>query len=251
MSVGPYGRAMEWLYGLRGPSLKWDIETALAFTKLLGHPERRFRSVHVAGTNGKGSVAAMIHAIGNASGLACGLFTSPHLVSPTERIRIGEDEIATGALEELIEELRSLAARGLERRELPRHPSFFEMMTAAALVSYSRAGVDLAVFEAGLGGRLDATNVLFPLASVITTVSLDHTKTLGDTLAKIAREKGGIVKPGVPLLVGWMDEEPKRTLLEIAHRRGAPRHVAQREIGVYDAGGGRFDVITPAGRYRL
>jgi dihydrofolate synthase/folylpolyglutamate synthase len=240
---------IDWLYALRGPSLKWDIETAAGFSRWLGHPWRAYPCAHVAGTNGKGSVAAMLHAIGSAAGLRCGLFTSPHLVTPEERIRVGPDDLDPERFRSLVGELRSEASRALEAGALSRHPSFFEMMTAAAMRSFSEPPVDLAVFETGLGGRLDATNVIVPAISIITTVSLDHTKTLGESTAAIAREKGGIIKAGIPVLVGWIEGEPLDALRHIAHRVGAPIHEAAREVRLEDEGEDGFAVVTPEGRH--
>lgn len=242
-------RLIEWLYELRGPSLKWDIDTAAAFRGVLGHPDRAFTSVHLAGTNGKGSVAAMIHAIALDAGLSAGLFTSPHLVRPEERIRVGRDDIPPERFRELIAELRDVAGAALARGALPRHPSFFEMMTAAAWLAFSRAGLDLGIFEAGLGGRLDATNVMTPALAIITTIARDHLKTLGGTPEAIAREKAGIIKPGVPVLLGWVPEGIAATIREIAHQRGAPLHEAAREIAIRRAAGGQ-EIETPERRYR-
>ncbi len=238
---------LEWLYGLQGPALKWDLETARLFLARLGDPQRAYPSVHVAGTNGKGSVAAMVHAIALAAGLDAGLTTSPHLVRPEERIRLGAGDIAPAAFRGLVERLRDEAARALPG--LPRHPSFFEMLTAAAFVAFAERRVDLAVVETGLGGRLDATNVLEPRVAVITTIGLDHVATLGGTLASIAREKAGIAKPGVPLVLGWIAAGPRAAIEEHAARAGAPVHRAARELRLRRAPGGGFDLRTPVRAY--
>jgi dihydrofolate synthase/folylpolyglutamate synthase len=241
---------LEWLYGLNGPSLKWDIETAQAFTARLGHPHRRYPSVHVAGTNGKGSVAAMLHAGLREAGLRAGLYTSPHLIRPEERIRLDDDDIDSGAFRTLARHLAAEAQEGLSAGQLPRHPSFFEIMTAAAMIAFRDHPVDVAVFETGLGGRLDATNVIYPSLSVITTIGLDHTKTLGPDLGSIAREKGGVIKPGIPVLVGWIGGEARAELTEIAARVGAPLHLADREVFVSRGADGNAEVRTPEQTYR-
>ncbi|RMG46062.1 MAG: bifunctional folylpolyglutamate synthase/dihydrofolate synthase [Acidobacteria bacterium] len=241
---------IDWLYGLRGPSLKWDLDTAAAFREVLGYPDRGLAVVHVAGTNGKGSVAAMLHAIAIEAGLDAGLFSSPHLVRPEERIRVGRDEIDPATFRSLIGELREIAARALEERRLPRHPSFFEMMTAAAWLAFSRSRMRLGVFEAGLGGRLDATNVMTPMLAVITTISRDHVKTLGGSPAAIAKEKAGIVKPGVPVLLGFVSGEVREVVRRVARRRGAPLHEAAREIEIRPAGGQAWEIGTPEGVHR-
>jgi len=238
-----------WLFSLRGTGIKWDLDTAEGFSRFLGSPQDRFRSVHVAGTNGKGSVAAMLHAIARAAGLHAGLNTSPHLVRPEERIRLDDEDIDPARFRALVARLREEAARALARGAVPRHPSFFEMMTAAAFVAFAEDRVDLAVVETGLGGRLDATNVLHPELAVITSISRDHTKTLGRTLREIAREKAGIVKPGVPVLVGLAPRRVEDVFREVAGARGAPLHLAREEIRLSVRVDGSFTVTTPRRRY--
>jgi dihydrofolate synthase/folylpolyglutamate synthase len=241
---------LTWLYGLNGPSLKWDIETARAFTEQLGHPHRAYPSVHLAGTNGKGSVAAMLHAGLREAGLRAGLYTSPHLIRPEERIRLDDQDIEPGAFRVLAQHLAAEAEEGLSAGRLPRHPSFFEIMTAAAMIAFRDHPVDVAVFETGLGGRLDATNVIYPSLSVITTIGLDHTKTLGPDLGSIAREKGGVIKPGIPVLVGWIGGEARAELSEIAAQVGAPLYLADREVHISRAADGTCEVRTPEQTYR-
>lgn len=246
----PPDEVLDWLYGLKGPSLKWDLETAHALNALCGRPDRAFRALHVAGTNGKGSVAAMAHAIALAAGIPAGLYTSPHLVRPEERIRIDGAEIGGPALRARIGRLRALAEDGVLSGALPRFPSFFEMMTAAAFLSFAEERVRFAAVECGLGGRLDATNVITPLAAVVTTVAMDHVPILGPSLADIAREKAGIAKPGIPLLVGWLPEEALAAVAARARSVGAPLFAAARELAIEDAGDGRFSVATPERTYR-
>jgi dihydrofolate synthase/folylpolyglutamate synthase len=182
-----------------------------------GHPERAFAAVHVAGTNGKGSVSAMLERIARESGLRTGLYTSPHLCRFAERIRIGGEPIAQGALDEHL-------ARALAHEPL----SFFETATLAAFLALRDAGVDLAIVEVGLGGRLDATNVIpAPRAAAITRIALDHTQLLGDTLEAIAAEKAGIAKPGLDLVVGPSSPPVLEAIRETARAAGATVSLAE------------------------
>lgn len=178
------------------PSHKFDLAHMRVLLAALGNPERKFPSVLIAGTNGKGSTAATLASILRTSGLRTGLYTSPHLMRINERIRVNGQEIGDDAFAALHGEVDRIAERLVGRQELPWHPSFFEMMTAIAFAQFAREHVDIAVLEVGMGGRLDATNVVEPLVSVITDVSLDHQKFLGNTVTEIAREKAGIIRPG-------------------------------------------------------
>jgi dihydrofolate synthase / folylpolyglutamate synthase len=193
------------------PSNKFDLAHMRVLLEALDHPERRFPAVLIAGTNGKGSTAATLASILQASGLRTGLYTSPHLVRINERIRIDgrgidgrgidggggdEKEIGDQEFALLHEVVDRTAERLVSEGELPWHPSFFEMLTAMAFEHFARQDVDIAVLEVGMGGRLDATNVVEPLVSVITDISLDHEKFLGNTVTEIAREKAGIIRPG-------------------------------------------------------
>jgi dihydrofolate synthase/folylpolyglutamate synthase len=178
------------------PSHKFDLDHMRVLLAALDRPERRFPSVLIAGTNGKGSTAATLASILQASGLKTGLYTSPHLVRINERIRVNGEEVSDDAFAALQGEVDRVAEKLVERGELPWHPSFFEMMTAIAFEHFAREKVELVVLEVGMGGRLDATNVVEPLVSVITDISLDHQKFLGNTVSEIAREKVGIIRPG-------------------------------------------------------
>jgi len=178
------------------PSQKFDLAHMRVLLNALDHPERKFPSVLIAGTNGKGSTAATLASILRASGLKTGLYTSPHLVRINERIRVNGEEISDDDFAALQGKVDQVAERLVERGELPWHPSFFEMMTAIAFEHFAQGKVDLAVLEVGMGGRLDATNVVDPRVSVITDIALDHQKFLGDTVGEIAREKVGIIRPG-------------------------------------------------------
>ena len=191
-----------WLYGLQSHGVKLGLDGIRTLLALLDHPERAYPSMLVGGTNGKGSVAAMLDAILGATSRRTGLYTSPHLVRPNERIRVAGEDLATPEFHRVLGIVRAACERGLAEDKLAAHPSFFEVMTAAALCAFRDAGVDVAVLEVGLGGRLDATNATEPLASAIVTVSLDHLETLGATLEAIALEKAGIVRAGRPLVSG-------------------------------------------------
>ncbi len=177
------------------PSNKFDLAHMRVLLGAMDHPERKFPSVLIAGTNGKGSTAATLASIFRASGLKTGLYTSPHLVRINERIRINGAKIADDTFAKTHGEVDAIAERLVEKGELPWHPSFFEMMTAIAFAHFAREKVDIAVLEVGMGGRLDATNVVEPLVSVIADISLDHQKFLGNTVGEIAKEKAGIIRP--------------------------------------------------------
>lgn len=178
------------------PSAKFDLAHMRTLLGALEHPQQRFPGVLVAGTNGKGSTAATLAAILDASGLRVGLYTSPHLVRINERIRINDQEIGDDDFALLHDVVDRTAERLVGEGDLPWHPSFFEMLTAIAFEYFARKRIDIAVLEVGMGGRLDATNVIEPRLSVITDISLDHEKFLGSTVAEIAREKAGIIRAG-------------------------------------------------------
>jgi dihydrofolate synthase / folylpolyglutamate synthase len=204
------------------PSQKFDLAHMRVLLAALDHPERRFPSVLIAGTNGKGSTAATLASILRASGLKTGLYTSPHLVRINERIRVNGEEIGDADFAFLQGEVDRVAEQLVGQAELPWHPSFFEMMTAIAFEHFAREKVELAVLEVGMGGRLDATNVVEPLVSVITDISLDHQKFLGGTVGEIAREKVGILRPGGVAVV--LPQQPEandvigNTILELGAR---------------------------------
>ena len=182
--------------------------------KHFGHPHRQFKTVHVAGTNGKGSCSHTIAAILQAAGYRVGLYTSPHLVDFRERIRVNGECISEQYVVDFVEEERNFFE--------PLHPSFFELTTALAFKYFAEAKVDIAVIEVGLGGRLDCTNIITPILSVITNISLDHTQFLGDTLQKIAGEKAGIIKPNVPVVIGESNAETRPVFEAKAAENNAP-----------------------------
>jgi dihydrofolate synthase / folylpolyglutamate synthase len=178
------------------PSNKFDLAHMRVLLAAMNHPEQSFPSVLIAGTNGKGSTAATLASILRASGLKTGLYTSPHLIRINERIRIDGESISDDDFARLHGEIDRTSEELVERGDLPWHPSFFEMMTAIAFAHFARARVEIAVLEVGMGGRLDATNVVDPRVSVIADISLDHQKFLGNTVGEIAREKAGIMRRG-------------------------------------------------------
>jgi dihydrofolate synthase/folylpolyglutamate synthase len=204
------------------PSNKFDLAHMRVLLGEMEHPERAFPSVLIAGTNGKGSTAATLASILRASGLKTGLYTSPHLMRINERIRVNGEEISDDDFARLHGEVDLVAEKLVERGELPWHPSFFEMMTAIAFAYFAGERVDIAVLEVGMGGRLDATNVVEPLVSVIADISLDHQKFLGNTVGEIAREKVGIIRPGG--VVVTLPQQPEandvigNTILELGAR---------------------------------
>jgi dihydrofolate synthase / folylpolyglutamate synthase len=194
-----YENTVQQLYGLghelaSTPAHKFDLTYVRELLAALGNPERRFASVLIAGTNGKGSTAATLASILHAAGYRTGFYSSPHLVSINERIRVNGEAIADVEFSEVHTRVESAAQDRLRRQKLPWHPSFFEMLTAMAFEYFASVAVDIAVLEVGMGGRLDATNVVDPLISVIADVSLDHQKYLGNTIGEIAREKAGIIR---------------------------------------------------------
>ncbi|MFN8627117.1 MAG: folylpolyglutamate synthase/dihydrofolate synthase family protein [Candidatus Binatia bacterium] len=204
--------------------MDFKIERVALALKSLGDPHRQFAAIHVAGTNGKGSVAAMLHAICCAAGYRVGLYTSPHLVSFTERIRVGTETISQQDVVALARDIHSAATvRGIDL-------TFFEFVTVMAFLHFARCGIDLAVVEVGLGGRLDATNVLDPEVAVITSIGLDHQEFLGDTLGSVAYEKAGIIKAGRPVVVGNVPPEAQSVLDNLAATRGAPLYRAGRDF---------------------
>ena len=193
---------------------KEGLENTLALDKHFGHPHRNFRSIHIAGTNGKGSCAHTIAAILQECGYKVGLYTSPHLVDFRERIRINGQPIPEAYVVDFVDKERDFFE--------PLNPTFFELTTAMAFKYFSENRIDIAVIEVGLGGRLDCTNIITPALSIITNISLDHTQLLGNSLEQIAMEKAGIIKPGVPVLIGEALPETRPVFEAIAEENKAP-----------------------------
>lgn len=240
---------IRWLYGLQHFGIKLGLHNIRALLRILDHPERAFPGVLVAGTNGKGSVAAMLHAMLGTAGVPAGLFTSPHLVRPNERIRIGDRDIEDGELDALLARLRARIERGLDEGKLEAHPSFFEVITAAALVAFRDAAMRAAVLEVGLGGRLDATNAVEAALSVIVSVDLDHVKTLGPTVERIAGEKAGIVKAGAPLVSGVVRQQAAEVIRRRCAESGSPLIDARAAVELSSEDGERFTLATRDRRY--
>lgn len=216
-----YAQVQDALFALKARGVSFGIDRMRSFAAGLGHPERAVPLIHVAGTNGKGSVAAMVAAILRAAGLRTGLYTSPHLVRLGERVQVDGVALTDAEIMAFTRELMPLAER-LEAAKPDWGPSFFEFMTAMAFLQFARSGCDAAVIEVGLGGRLDATNIITPEVSVITSIGLDHCELLGHTFAEIAREKAGIIKPGVPVVMGRLPAEAEAVVRAVAAERGAP-----------------------------
>lgn len=209
-----YRDAIQFLYGLQLFGAQFGLEKTLKLAALAGNPHARLRFIHLAGTNGKGSTGAMLEGIYRASGLRVGLFTSPHLVSFAERIQVDRRLISEVDVARLAGEVQPW----LKEFPADAHPTFFEVVTVMALRYFAEQNCDLVIWETGLGGRLDATNIVTPLASVITNIQFDHERWLGDTLAKIAAEKAGIIKPGVPVITGVDDAAALDVVRETARR---------------------------------
>jgi dihydrofolate synthase/folylpolyglutamate synthase len=221
-----YQETTTWLFNqlpmfqMQGASAyKKDLTNTLLLVEHLQHPEIKFKSIHVAGTNGKGSTSSMIASILQEAGYKVGLYTSPHLKDFRERIRINGEMISEDFVVDFISENKSF----FEANQL----SFFEMTVGLAFDYFAKEQVDVAVIEVGMGGRLDSTNVIIPLVSVITNIGFDHTQFLGDTLPKIAAEKAGIIKSNIPVVIGEYSEETKPVFLDKAKFENAPIYFAQ------------------------
>jgi dihydrofolate synthase / folylpolyglutamate synthase len=222
----PLSDSLAWLFGLEQFGIKFGLDNIAAILAALNHPERAFRAVHVAGTNGKGSVTAMTDAALRAAGHRTGRYTSPHLVRLNERFAIDGAAVDDVSLEHAVGDVRDEVERLRKTGSLEVHPTFFEVTTAVAFELFKRAAVDIAVCEVGLGGRLDATNVLVPLVTAITSIGFDHQQHLGRTLREIAVEKAGIIKPDVPVVLGKMEPEAQQAIAGVARERHAPLVVA-------------------------
>ena len=250
-----YSSAVACLYRLQKHGIKLGLETTTALMVRLGMPQFRYRTLHIAGTNGKGSTAAMTAAMLEAAGYRVGLYTSPHLVEFRERIRVNGEMIAESQVAQLTGQLQTLCQPDLS-------PTFFEYTTAMAFQHFANSGVDVAVLEVGMGGRFDATNVVTPMACAVTTISLDHQEYLGSTLSSIAFEKAGIIKPGVPVVLGRLEVDAWRTIEQVARERQAPVFRVQEDFRTegettrqfsYRGLGMQYDGLTCAleGRHQL
>ncbi len=252
MAVDP----LEYLSSLEQFGIKFGLDNIHAIVDELGHPHHAFTSVHVAGTNGKGSVTAMVESALRAAGLRTGRYTSPHLVRLAERFVVHGQPVSDDTLRAAVSHVRDAVTALLSKGRLVAHPTFFEVTTATAFEIFRRASVQIAVCEVGLGGRLDATNVLSPMATAITSIGFDHQQYLGDTLAQIAAEKAGIVKTGVPVVIGDMHDVPAGVIMRAAHERLAPFIIASENVQVEPqpaarAGAQRFRLETPSRDYGI
>ena len=228
-----YSEAIRFLYDLRLFGLKLGLENTFKLAALAGNPQNKLRFIHVAGTNGKGSTCAMLESIYRAAGLRVGLFTSPHLVSFRERIQVNRELISEADVVRLVAELREQCETGFQPVSTVKSPgpeqgdrrdgcpTFFEVVTVMALRYFAEQKCDLVIWETGMGGRLDATNIVIPLASLITNVQFDHQQWLGHTRAEIAAEKAGIIKPGVPVITTADVPEALEVIAKIAREKNA------------------------------
>jgi dihydrofolate synthase/folylpolyglutamate synthase len=245
---------LSFLFRLEQFGIKFGLESIETLLARLGHPERTFRSIHIAGTNGKGSVTAMVDTALGRAGYRSARYTSPHLVDLSERFVVAGRPVDAAAMRGAAGDVRvaieSLRAEGA----LQALPTFFEATTALAFELFRRAGVEIAAVEVGLGGRLDSTNVIHPVASAITSIDFDHQQYLGSTLAEIAAEKAGIIKPGVPVIVGDVGPEAWTVIERVAAERGAELISARRGVDVAplppEAGSDNvFGLRTPVREY--
>ncbi len=230
-----YSETLDWIYTLRGGVIDLRLDRMDQALALFGHPERQFPALHIAGTNGKGSTAAMLHRILTLGGYRTGLYTSPHLVAFTERIRIGDREISP-------EEVVALA-REIDGRITPAGIAltFFEMVTVMAFVYFARQQIEIAVVEVGLGGRLDATNLVQPIITLITTIAKDHEAFLGSDLISIGREKAGIIKPGVPVVCGRLAPEVTELVQQISSENNSTHYFLGSDFEFFLKNEGAFD----------
>jgi dihydrofolate synthase/folylpolyglutamate synthase len=219
-----YAEAIQFLYHLGLFGAKLGLENTFRLAELAGKPQDALRFIHVAGTNGKGSTCAMLESIYRRTGLRVGLFTSPHLVAFGERIQVNRQPMAEADIIRLVSEMQSLMTHFDE----PAHPTFFEVVTVMALRYFAEQRCDLVIWETGLGGRLDATNIVSPLASVITNVQLDHQQWLGESLAQIAGEKAGIIKPRTPVITTTDVPAALDVIRQTAREKAAPLTIVAR-----------------------
>ncbi len=225
-----YEEARDWLYSLKNRGSTYGLERMERLAEALDNPQRAYPVIHIAGTNGKGSTAAMLEAVFRAHGYKTGLSTSPHLVRQGERIQVNRKILHEFQILGYTKELAEIASR-IAEAEPEMHPSFFEFMTAMAFLHFQREKVDVAIVEVGLGGRLDATNVVVPEVSVITSIGMDHCEILGDTLEAIAGEKAGIVKRGVPTVIGKLPEQAETVIRSICQERSSRVISVSQEYG--------------------
>lgn len=220
--ISDFQSALDFVCDLRNAGSKFSLDRIAKFVEAFGNPHLKYPVIHVAGTNGKGSVCAMLERILRAHGLKTGMFTSPHLVNLGERVQINREELSRAEILRRIQALRKVADGIFNPSERASYPSFFEYMTVLAFAAFADAKADAAVVEVGLGGRLDSTNIVRPDICAITSIGLDHTSILGDTYAQIAAEKAGIIKESVPIVCGFVPDEAFDVIKAVADEKGAP-----------------------------
>ncbi len=226
-----YAAVTEYLYSLKASTgVKFGIDRMNRLVGLLSHPERSYPIIHVAGTNGKGSVSAMLESIFRTAGFKTGLYTSPHLVKLGERVQVNRQILTENEIIAYTADLK-IAADTIGAESKDEQPTFFEFMTAMAFLQFQRKQVDVGLIEVGMGGRLDATNVVQPTVSVITSIGLDHCAELGDTHAKIAREKAGIIKPDCPVVIGRLPPDAEVVVREVAAANRSPVYSVRDVFG--------------------
>ena len=233
MGGEPYDKALSYLYDLQKYGIKFGLSSTSNLLARLGNPHKNLKGVHVAGTNGKGSTAAMLSAVLTRIGIQVGLYTSPHLVRFNERFRINDQDVGDCGIMDVFLRVKDV----VDERE---PPTFFEMTTAMALCLFAERGVDWAILEVGMGGRLDATNVIQPQITIINNVAFDHQEFLGFTLGRIAREKAGIIKQGVPLITAVKQPVALAVIKERCSALAAPCYRVGQQIKVRSRGKGRF-----------
>lgn len=235
----PPADPLEFLFSLERLGMKFGLESIGALCAALGHPERAFSSILIAGTNGKGSVTVMVETALRSAGHLAARYTSPHLVRLEERFVIDGREVKPGVLRDAIATVQATVESLIDRGVLEGPPTFFECATAAAFELFRSARVELAVLEVGLGGRLDATNIVTPIATAITSIDFDHQAQLGDTIEAIATEKAGIIKPRVPVICGPLPPGAASVIREIARTRAAPLIEACDQVRIVSREGER------------
>lgn len=225
-----YLAVQDYLFGLKARGIKYGIDRMRMLVAEIGHPERAVPIIHVAGTNGKGSTSALLDAIFHAAGWRTGLYTSPHLVKLGERVQVDRHILTEAEIVAYTRELKPVAER-IAGASPDDHPSFFEFMSAMAFLQFARRKCDVGIIEVGLGGRLDATNVVTPEVAVITSIGLDHCEFLGDRIEQIAAEKAGIIKPGRPVVMGRVPPVAEAVIRARAAEVGAPLHSVREVFG--------------------
>lgn len=245
--------SLDSLFRLEKLGIKFGLDNIRTLCAALDSPEKAFQSILIAGTNGKGSVTAMVEHALRSSGVRSARYTSPHLVRLEERFVIDGATVEPEALQEVADHVQRVVSDLIERRELAAHPTFFEVTTAMAFELFRRQQVEVAVLEVGLGGRLDSTNVVTPVATAITSIDLDHQALLGSTIAQIAYEKAGIIKPGIPVVLGETKAEAVNVITRICEEQRAPLIHAALDVEAHttllEDGRSTLKLTTPVRQY--